>query len=47
MTLEVFQFEISGNDDNDEQLESIELISVTFEIFQFEISGNDDNDEQL
>ena len=34
----VFQFEISGKDNNDEQPENIKLILVTFLVFQFDIS---------
>ena len=41
----VFQFEISGKDDNDEHPANIALMSVLFSVFQFEISGKDDNDE--
>ena len=44
ITLLVFQLEISGKDDNDEQLLNIKLISLTLLVFQLEISGNDDND---
>ena len=45
LTLEIFHFEISGNDDNDEHPQNIKLMLSTFEIFHFEISGNDNNDE--
>ena len=34
-------------EDNFQQQENINLISVTLLVFQFEISGKDDNDEQL
>ena len=46
ITLLVSHFEISGNDDNDEQSEKKPFISVTLIVFHFEISGNEDNDEQ-
>ena len=39
VTLEVFHFEISGKDDNDEYSLNILLIFVTLEVFHFEISG--------
>ena len=44
VTLEVFHFDISGNDDNEVHQPNIQLISVTLEVFHFDISGNDDND---
>ena len=47
LTLEVFHFEISGNDDNDEHPLNIRLILLTLEVFHFDISCNDDNDEHL
>ena len=46
VTLFVFHFEISGNDNNDEQFAKIELISVALIVFHFEISGRVDNEEQ-
>ena len=39
VTLEVSQFDISGNDFNELHPSNIPLISVTFEVFQFDISG--------
>ena len=45
ITLLIFQFEISGKDDNDEHSKNIPFILVTLLVFQFEISGNNDNDE--
>ena len=36
---------MSGNDDKDEHLSNIQLISLTLVVFHFEMSGNDDNDE--
>ena len=38
---------MSGNDDNDEQLENILLIYSTLSVFHLDISGNEDNDKQL
>ena len=46
ITLFVFHFEISGNDDSDEHSENKAYILVTLFVFQFEISGNDVNDEK-
>ena len=46
LRLEIFHFNISGNDDNDEQSRNIRHILLTLEVFHFDISGNDDNDEQ-
>ena len=40
------KFEISDNDDNDEQKENIYLISVASSVFHFEILGKDNIDEQ-
>ena len=45
VTLLVFQFEISGKDDNDEHPKNIRLKLVALLVFQFEISGKDNNDE--
>ena len=44
VTLLVFHFELSVNDDYDEHPSNIKLILVTLLIFHFEISGKDDND---
>ena len=44
VTLEVFHFDISGNDDKEPHPENIDNILVTLKVFQFDISGNDDND---
>ena len=43
LTFEIFHFDISGNEDNLEQLKNIELILLTFEVFHADISGNRDN----
>ena len=43
----VFQFDISGNNSNDEQLANNPLILVTLFVFHFDISGNNFNDEHL
>ena len=45
VTLLVFHFDISGNDDNDEHPENIYFIFVTLLVFHVDISGNDDNEE--
>ena len=45
VTLFIFQFEISGNDDNKEQLLNKQDILVTLFVFHFEISGHDFNEE--
>ena len=44
VTLEVFQFDIFGNDINDLHPKNIKLISLTLEVFQLDISGNDINE---
>ncbi len=43
---EVFQFDISGSDFNDEQNPKIPFIIITLEVFHLDISGKDNNDEQ-
>ena len=45
MALEVFHFDISGNDINDEQPLNIPLKLVLISVLQLEISGKDFNDE--
>ena len=45
ITFDVFHFEISGNDINEEHPLNKLHISVTLEVFHFEMSGNDINDE--
>ena len=47
VTFEVFQFEISGKDSNDEHSPNIKFIFFTYEVFHFDISGKYFNDEQL
>ena len=47
MTLLVFHFEISGNDDRQSQFENNSSIFGILLVFQFEISGRDDKDLQL
>ena len=44
LTLEIFHFDISGNDSIDLQPKNILFISVTLDVFHFDISGNTFND---
>ena len=44
MALEVFHFDISGNEDKFSHSENIPLILITLEVFHIEISGNEDNE---
>ena len=46
MTFFVFQYEISGRDNKDEQLPKILLKLLILEVFHLEISGKDFNDQQ-
>ena len=46
ITLFVFQLDISGNINNDEQKEKIPFISVALFVSHFDISGNDNKEEQ-
>ena len=47
MTLSVFQFDITGNDNNDEQPENTPNISLTLEVFHSDRFDNEIKDEQL
>ena len=47
MTLFVFQFDKSGNEVKDLQLQNRPVIFIKLLVFHFEISGRDDKDEQL
>ena len=44
LTLEVFHFDISGKDFNEQHPLNIQLISVTIEVFHSDKSGNDFNE---
>jgi len=44
---DVFHFDISGKDINDEHPVNINSILVTLDVFHFDISGKDINDEHL
>ena len=46
ITSEVFHFEISGKELNEEHPKNKDCICVTFLVSQFEISGKDDKDWQ-
>ena len=47
LTLLVFHLDISGSEDNEEQLANIVLRFVTLFVFHLEISGNDNIYEQF
>ena len=47
LTFEVFQFDISGNEDKELQIANIEPMSITFEVSNFYISGNEDKELQF
>ena len=44
LTLEVFHFDISGNDINELHSKNIKFIYLTLEVFHFDKSGNDINE---
>ncbi len=41
----MFYLKISGNDDNEQHQENMQIIFTTLLVFHFEILGNDDNEE--